>query len=176
MAGKGFDFDVNAALPDLGPLKANRCGDHDGRGLKISVVSSRFNYSLVGSLVESTVGGLRHCGVPEKQISIAWVPGAYELPVAIQTCLAVDQPDALIACGVVLQGETLHAQMIANSMASAFTQLSLESSIPILDGTVVANDLAQAEARCLSGRQSRGWYAALAAVETATLLKRELRS
>ncbi len=145
-------------------------GTHHGAGLRVALVVSRFNATLTGALASSARDCLVEHGVREVDLTVVWVPGAFEIPLAAQTLLDRDPFDALIALGVVIEGETPHADLITTTVTQALCKLGCERGLPVIDGVLAARTLAQAEARALSGRKSRGWYAGLAAIETARVI------
>jgi 6,7-dimethyl-8-ribityllumazine synthase len=162
---KTFSFDTSEGLPALPEGVTQLRGSHDGRGKRIGIAVARFNIGLTGALVSSAVEALLANGVRSEDIAVSWVPGSFELPLALKR-LALSGPyDALIALGVVIDGETRHAELILTSISRAFVQLSLELNCPVIDSVVSARTPEQAEARCLTGDLSRGAYAALAALE-----------
>lgn len=155
-------------LPDLPGITVHQ-GRLDGTGLRFGIVAARFNPGLTGPLVSSAVDALIQAGVAPSDIEVVWVPGSFEIPLALQRLADRTSLDALIACGVVIEGATRHADLIMNSLTQSFTTLSLELDCPVIDAVVSARTLDQAEARCLGGRESRGAYAARAALEVSTL-------
>lgn len=145
-------------------------GNHKGAGRKVGIVAARFNIRLTGALVQTAVDTLMAQGVSAKDIQVVWVPGSYEIPVMLKRLAAKLNPDALIACGLVLEGKTRHAELIMRALTQSFTSLSSALDCPVIDAVVSAHTLEQAEERCLTGTESRGAYAALAALECATVL------
>lgn len=167
---KHFYSAPTEGLPEL-PADLNvSVGHHDGRGKKFGIVAARFNIRLTGALVTAAVETLLAQGVAATDIQVVWVPGSFELPLMLKRLARSGSVDGLIACGVVLEGKTRHAELMMNSLTRAFTGLSLELNCPVIDAVVSAHTPAQAEERCLSGSESRGAYAALAALECASLL------
>ena len=145
-------------------------GQLDAKGLKIGIVVSRFNDLFTGQLLKGSLDCLLRHGAADGDVEIAWVPGAYEQPIALKKLAQTGRFDALIALGVVIQGATSHAGLINAQVARALTQISLEFSIPVVDGIVAADNLDQAIERCGSKAGNRGWSAAQTAIEMATLL------
>lgn len=166
---KHFYEDPAEGLPTLPEGVTVRSGSLDGTGLRFGIVAARFNIGLTGSLVDSAVAALTEAGVAATDIEVVWVPGSFEIPLALQRLADRFSPDALIACGVVIEGATRHADLIMNSITRSLTTLSLELDCPVVDAVVSARTPEQAEARCLGGRESRGAYAARAALELSTL-------
>jgi 6,7-dimethyl-8-ribityllumazine synthase len=133
-------------------------------------VVSRFNHEMTQTLVKEAISALTEGGVQNEDIVVHWVPGAFEIPLALKELAEADEFDALIAQGCVITGETPHAEVINVQIARAICDLSIEYQLPIIDTIVAAHTMEQAEARIMSGRESRGWYGAKAAMEMVTLL------
>lgn len=146
-------------------------GQLNAKGLKFGIVVSRFNDLFTGQLLKGAVDCLLRHGGDEKNIEIVWVPGAYELPLALKKLAQAGKHNALIALGAVIQGATSHAGLINAQVARALTQISLESGLPVVDGIVAAETIDQAIERCGSKAGNRGWNAAQTAIEMASLLQ-----
>jgi len=164
---KHFYENPAEGLPELPGITVHQ-GRLDGTGLRFGIVAARFNIGLTGALVTSAVAALIESGVKPSDIEVVWVPGSFEIPLALQRLADRTSLDALIACGVVIEGATRHADLIMNSLTQSLTKLSLELDCPVIDAVVSARTPEQAEARCLGGRESRGAYAARAALEVST--------
>ena len=143
----------------------------DAKGLKIGLVVSRFNDFLTKQLLEGAVDCLVRHGADEKDIVVAWVPGAYEMPLAVQKMAESGAYSAIVALGAVIQGATPHAGLINTQIARALTQIALKSALPVIDGVVAADNLEQAIERCGTKGGNRGWNAAHSAIEMANLLR-----
>jgi 6,7-dimethyl-8-ribityllumazine synthase len=142
----------------------------DGRGLRFAVLASRYNEALVDSLVRHACATLEAAGAETPLIER--VPGAAELPYAAATVAAATQRfDAIIVIGVVIAGDTSHHQIIGDSTASALLDVSLAQKIPVINGILVVNTLAQAEARA-GEAINRGKEFAQAALEMAQFNKK----
>ena len=146
-------------------------GQLNAKGLKFGIVISRFNDMFTGQLLKGAVDCLLRHGADEKNIEIVWVPGAYELPLALKKLAQAGKHNSLIALGAVIQGATAHAGLINAQVARALTQISLESGIPVIDGIVAAENIDQAIERCGSKSGNRGWIAAQIAIEMASLIQ-----
>ncbi|RKX32871.1 MAG: 6,7-dimethyl-8-ribityllumazine synthase [Verrucomicrobia bacterium] len=147
-------------------------GSIEGQDLRIGICVSRYNRLLTEALLHSAVEGLRERRVAMHRITVVWVPGAYEIPSAIQAMARSGDYDVFIALGAVIWGETAHGKLIAGEVTRGLADISRRFNVPVIDGVVTAYTEAQARARCLSGRVSRGWYAAVAAVEMGTLFRK----
>jgi 6,7-dimethyl-8-ribityllumazine synthase len=147
-------------------------GDGDAAAFRFALVASRFNTDLTDALICAAVETLTAQGAAASHIDLFRVPGAFEIPTALEVCAASGKYDALIALGAVLEGDTPHAQAINGAVSRSLNELARQHQVPVIDGVVVARNRAQAEERCLSGADSRGAYAARAAVEMAQLIRK----
>lgn len=148
-------------------------GSLDGSGLRVGVVASRFNEATTRLLVEGALDGLRRCGVDE--VDVAWVPGAFEIPLVAARLARSGRYDAVVCVGAVVRGQTPHFEYVAGQSAAGIARAALDSGVPVLYGVVTADDPQQAAERAGGKAGNRGRDAALAAVEMATLL-RQLRA
>ena len=139
----------------------------DGRGLRIAVVMSRFNQDVGEGLLSACVAELRRLGVDPADLRLATVPGALELPLALQTFGRTGRFDALIALGAVIRGETYHFELVSNEMGAGITRVALDLGLPIANGVLTTEDDDQAVARM----REKGADCARAAVEMVNLLK-----
>lgn len=146
-------------------------GTLEAKGLKVGIVVSRFNSFLTEQLVKGAADAFVRLGGDEKNLVLVRVPGAYEIPLAAQK-LAKKGVDAIVALGAVVQGATAHADLINETTARAFSEISLESGVPVVDGVVSADNLEQAVERCGTKQGNKGFSAMFAAVEMADVLKR----
>lgn len=135
------------------------------------LVASEFNSGLTGALVEGAQAVLRRHGVGARQIHTIWVPGAFELPVAAASAAARLRPQAIIALGCVIKGDTPQYAAIGQAAASGLAQVSVEAQIPVTFGVIIADSLAQAKARAGGRAGHRGREAALAALAMVDVLK-----
>lgn len=168
---KHFHTEITRELPDLPAGVSTRHGTYDGAGKRIGLVAARFNIRLTGALVSSAVDALMEAGVRAEDIEVVWVPGSFEIPLTLKRLARDGAYDALIPCGVVIEGATRHADLIMSALTQAFVQLSLDLDCPVVDAVVSARTAAQAEERCLGGSDSRGAYAARTALEVSTLFR-----
>ncbi|MDE2079214.1 MAG: 6,7-dimethyl-8-ribityllumazine synthase [Patescibacteria group bacterium] len=135
----------------------------DASRLTVGVVVSRFNEDITEALLAGARETLAAWQVPEKNIAVLRVPGSYELPYGCLT-LMKRKPDAVIALGCIIKGETEHDRYIANAAAAGIMQVSLAHRVPISFGVITTNNLRQAKARA-SGKTNKGAEAAEAALE-----------
>ena len=148
-----------------------KVGVMNGSSLRFGIVVSRFNEALTTTLAEEAIRALKSCDVNDRQIELVRVPGAYEIPVVTEKMASTGLFDVFIVLGVVIEGETQHAQMIIDTTGAAILDMACRYKIPIINEIVGAKTRDQAEVRCSAGKKSRGWYAGLAAVETAQVLR-----
>ena len=138
----------------------------DGAGLRIGIVVARFNADVGDGLLASCTAALTRLGVRAADVTIITVPGALELPLALQKMAASDRFDALIALGAVIRGETYHFEIVANESARGIMSVQLDTGIPIANGILTTEDDDQALARMAQ----KGADCAAVAVEMANLL------
>lgn len=143
----------------------------NAQSLRFGIIISRFNDLFTSQLLRGALDCLQRHGAREEAITVAWVPGSLEIPLAAQQMATAKKHDALIALGVVIQGATPHAGLINSQLTRALTQISLQENIPVIDGVVAADNLEQAIERAGTKAGNRGWNAALSAIEMASLLK-----
>jgi len=140
-------------------------------GMKVAVLVSRFNDFLTKELL----GGARDCfvrhGGGEDDMTVVWVPGANELPLAAQKLLEAQTFDAVVVLGAVVQGATPHADLINGQVSRSLARTGMQFGIPVINGVVCANNLEQAIERCGTKAGNKGWNAVLAAIEMASLYK-----
>ncbi len=142
-----------------------------GTGLKIGMVASRFNELLSTRLVSGAMDALTRHDVAEADIDLAWVPGAFELPLVAKKLADSDRYDAVVALGVVIRGGTPHFEYVASEVAKGVAKASLDSGVPIAFGVITADSIEQAVERAGTKQGNKGWEAANAAIEMANLLK-----
>jgi len=142
--------------------------DHQGAGLRIAIVMSRFNIDVGEGLLSSCTAALIRHGVREADMRVITVPGALEVPLALQKLALSGKYDALIALGAVIRGETYHFEIVSNEAASGITSVQLDTGVPVANGILTTENDDQALARMAE----KGADCALAAIEMANLLKR----
>jgi 6,7-dimethyl-8-ribityllumazine synthase len=140
--------------------------DFDGAGLRIGIVQARFNEDICHGLRAACLTELKHLGVDEQDVLLVTVPGALEIPLALQKMAESGQFDALIALGAVVRGETYHFELVANESGAGIQRIGLDHGIPIANAVLTTENDDQAEVR-MSGK---GADAARVAVEMANLV------
>ncbi len=138
----------------------------DGSKLRIGIVQARFNQGITNALAQACVNELHALGVAEANIQHVQVPGALEVPSALQAMAETEQFDALIALGCVIRGETYHFELVCNESAAGVTRVALDYQIPVANAIITTENLPQAVAR----QEEKGRDAAQVAVEMAQLL------
>lgn len=142
-----------------------------GTALRVAVVVSRFNQSITENLLKGALETLRSHGVDDADITVAWVPGAFELPLIAKKFAESGQVDAVVALGCVIRGATPHFDHVCNQAASGISQASLATGLPVIFGVLTTDTIEQAIERAGTKAGNKGSDAALAAIETSNLLK-----
>ena len=142
----------------------------NGQGLRVAVVVARFNEFVTKRLLEGAVETLARHGVRDDDITLAWVPGSFELPVAAKSFGQSGQFDAVICLGAVIRGETDHYEMVANQAAAGISAAGRETGIPTVFGVLTTENMEQAINRAGGKSGNLGSNAASAAIETARLV------
>ena len=135
-------------------------------GLSFAIVASRYNNAYVQALIDSATSELNQVE-PGADVHLVRVPGSFEIPLAVKLVALQKKVDAILALGVVLRGETAHADLIARSVTTALMNLALELRIPVIHEVLLLDNEEQAKARCLGKKLNRGTEAARAAVSIA---------
>jgi len=144
-------------------------GKLDASGKKFALVVSRFNNFLTDKLLEGALDCLKRHGADEKNISVAYVPGAFEIPYAAAKMSVNKNYDAVICIGAVIRGDTPHFDYIANESAKGIAKIAMESGKPIIYGLITADTLEQAIERAGTKAGNKGWDAAETAIEMISL-------
>lgn len=119
----------------------------DGNGLRIAIVAARFNSHVTVRLLAGAKRGLAALGVADDDVSVTWVPGAFEIPAAAQAAATSGRADAVIAIGCVIRGETSHYDVVAGQCASGIMRVGLDTGVPVVFGVLTTENLDQALAR-----------------------------
>lgn len=147
-------------------------GTPTGAGRRVAVVGSRFNETITLALVEGAMDALVRHGVAFGEIDVIWVPGAWELPLAVRRAMTTDRYDLVIALGAVIRGETPHFDYVAGEAARGLADAVRDSEIAVGFGLLTCDTMDQATARAGGEHGNKGWDAAVAALEMADLLDR----
>ena len=146
-------------------------GQLQGGGLKVAIVAGRFNAFIVDRLVEGAVEALRKVGTAEDDIAVYRAPGSFELPQVARRVLERGGIDALIALGAVIRGGTPHFEYVSDGVAKGIAELSRQASVPVTFGVLTCDTVEQAIERAGTKAGNKGFEAAMAAVEMASLYK-----
>jgi len=137
-----------------------------------AILSARFNSFIVDSLEAGAIDALKRHGVPESNITVARVPGAYEMPLAIQQMAQSGKYDALIGLGAVIRGSTPHFDFVAGEASKGMANVCLDHNIPVINGVLTTNSIEQAIERAGTKAGNKGAEAAITAIEMVNLLKK----
>lgn len=146
-------------------------GDLLGSGLSVGITVSRFNELLSSRLLGGAMDGLVRHGVAEEDIDVAWVPGAFEIPMVAGKMASSGKYDFVLALGVVIRGGTPHFDYVAAEVSKGVAKISLDSGVPVMFGVITADTIEQAVERAGTKQGNKGWDAALAGIETAKVLQ-----
>jgi len=142
-----------------------------GTGLKVGIVVARFNELLGSRLLSGAQDALVRHGVAADDIDVAWVPGAFEIPLVADKLATSGRYDAVIALGVVIRGGTPHFEYVAAEVSKGVAKVALDAGIPVMFGVITADTIEQAVERSGTKAGNKGWEAASAAIEMASLMK-----
>lgn len=141
------------------------------KGMKVAIVASRFNEIIVSKLLGGAIDGLVRHNVEEKNVTAAWVPGAFEIPTAAQKMAASGKYDAVICLGAVIRGQTSHYDYVCSEVSKGIAQVSLHTEVPVMFGILTTDTIEQAIARAGSKAGNKGYDCALSAIEMVNLLE-----
>ena len=144
-------------------------GTAEGAGLRIGVVAARFNELVSAPLVDGALAGLARAGVADDDVTVVWVPGAFEIPMVAERLAA--SSDAVICLGAVIRGETAHFDLVANEAARGIADVARRTGVPCIFEVLATDDLAQAQARAGGAHGNKGYEAAAAALEMVSVLR-----
>lgn len=146
-------------------------GNLIGKGLKVGIVAGRFNDLLGSRLLSGAQDALIRHGVAVQDIDVAWVPGAFEIPLAAQKLAQSTKYDVILALGVIIRGGTPHFEYVAAEVSKGIAKVSLDESVPVMFGIITADSIEQAIERAGTKAGNKGFDAAVAGIEMASLLK-----
>ena len=141
------------------------------KGMKVGIVASRFNSFIVQKLLDGAVDGLVRHGVDDKNISVVWVPGAFEIPLAAKKMAESDKYDAVIAVGAVIRGSTTHYDYVCAEVSKGIASVSLSTGKPVLFGVITTENIEKAIERAGSKAGNKGYDCALSAIEMVNALE-----
>ena len=146
-------------------------GHLDATGLRIALLASRFNETITKSLLDGAFSALRRHGLDDASITVAWVPGAFELPLAAKRLAASGEFDAVVCLGAVIRGATAHFDYVAGQSAAGCARASLDTGVPVIFGVLTTENIEQAIERSGTKAGNKGFDSAVAAIEMADLLR-----
>ncbi|MCM8711641.1 6,7-dimethyl-8-ribityllumazine synthase [Clostridium sp. SYSU_GA19001] len=146
-------------------------GNLIAQGLKFGIIVGRFNEFIGGKLVAGAVDALKRHGVEDKDIEIAWVPGAFEIPLVAKKMAKTQKYDGVICLGAVIRGATPHFDYVSSEVSKGIANVSLETEVPVIFGVLTTDTIEQAIERAGTKAGNKGYDAAVTAIEMANLLK-----
>lgn len=141
------------------------------QGIKVGIVAARFNEFIVSKLVSGALDGLKRHDVKDEDIDVAWVPGAFEIPLIASKMANSGKYDAVICLGAVIRGATSHYDYVCNEVSKGVAQAGLNSGVPVIFGVVTTENIEQAIERAGTKAGNKGYDCALGAVEMVNLIK-----
>ena len=140
-------------------------------GLKFGIVVGRFNEFIGGKLLDGALDGLKRHGVKEEDIDVAWVPGAFEIPLIAKKMAKNEKYDGVICLGAVIKGSTSHYDYVCSEVSKGIASVSLEAEKPVLFGVLTTNNIEQAIERAGTKAGNKGYECAVSAIEMANLIR-----
>jgi 6,7-dimethyl-8-ribityllumazine synthase len=142
-----------------------------GTGLKIGIVVSRFNEFITSKLLGGAEDALKRHGVSEEDVTIVWVPGAFEIPLTAKKLADAGKYDAVITLGTVIRGATAHFDFVSNEVAKGVASTAMQSGVPVIFGVLTTDTIEQAIERAGTKAGNKGWEAAVGAIEMGNLFR-----
>lgn len=146
-------------------------GNLVSKGIRIGIAAARFNEFIVSKLLDGALDGLKRHDVNEDDIEVAWVPGAFEIPIIASKMAVSGKYDAVICLGAVIRGSTSHYDYVCNEVSKGIAQVSLSSGIPVIFGVLTTENIEQAIERAGTKAGNKGYDCALSAIEMVNLIK-----
>ena len=145
-------------------------GHLNAEGKKYAVVAGRFNEFITSKLLSGAMDCLKRHGAKEADQAIAWVPGAYEIPLVAKKLAETKKYDAVICLGAVIRGSTPHFDFVSSEVSKGVAKVALDSGVPVIFGVITTDNIEQAIERAGTKAGNKGWEAAMSAIEMSTLL------
>lgn len=142
-----------------------------GQGLKFALVAGRFNEFITGKLVSGALDALYRHGVDDQDIDVAWVPGAFEIPLVAGKLASQKKYDAVICLGAVIRGATPHFDFVAAEVSKGVAKVGLDTGQPVIFGVITTDTIEQAIERAGTKAGNKGWDSAVTAIEMANLMR-----
>ena len=146
-------------------------GNLNAEGRSFAIIVSRFNEFISGKLLAGSVDCLKRHGANMDKVEVAYVPGAYEIPLIAQALAASGKYDAVICLGAVIRGSTPHFEYVSSEVAKGISRVSLDTKTPVIFGVITTDTIEQAIERAGTKAGNKGWDAAMSAIEMASLMK-----
>lgn len=141
------------------------------KGIKVAIVAARFNEFITSKLVSGAMDGLLRHDVAEEDVSLAWVPGAFEIPVIASRLAKSGKYDAVVCLGAVIRGSTSHYDYVCSEVSKGIASVSLETGVPVMFGILTTENIEQAIERAGTKAGNKGYDCALGAIEMVNLLR-----
>jgi 6,7-dimethyl-8-ribityllumazine synthase len=172
MAGSDLAPLPDGALEDAsGQVGATLTGAHEGTGLRIGIACARFNGGVTLRLLQGALAALSEAGTDRRDVTVAWAPGAFELPLVARAFAHAGKVDAVLCFGAVIRGDTSHYDFVAGQCASGIQQVQLATGVPVVFGVLTTETLDQAFERSEPDETNKGCEAALTGIEMVRLLR-----
>jgi 6,7-dimethyl-8-ribityllumazine synthase len=146
-------------------------GEGDGAGVRVAIVAARFNEAVTDALVDGAVDALSRAGVDDDDVTLVWVPGAFEVPIVARRFAESGSVDAVICLGAVIRGETAHFELVATEAARGIAEVSRATGVPCIFEVLATDDLAQARSRAGGEHGNKGRDAAMSALEMVHVMR-----
>lgn len=146
-------------------------GNVVSENIRVGIVAARFNEFIVSKLVGGALDGLKRHGVQEQDVDVAWVPGAFEIPLIAKKMANSGKYDAVICVGAVIRGSTTHYDYVCSEVSKGIANVSLSSDIPVMFGVITTENIEQAIERAGSKAGNKGYECALGAIEMVNLIR-----
>jgi 6,7-dimethyl-8-ribityllumazine synthase len=172
MAGSDLVFLPDGALEDVAARVGSSVrGEHNGTGLRLGIACALFNGGISMRLLDGALGALTEAGTDSRDVTVAWAPGAFELPLVARAFAHAGKVDAVLCLGAVIRGDTGHYDFVAGECASGIQQVQLATGVPVVFGVLTTNTLEQALERSEPDETNKGREAALTGIEMVRLLR-----
>lgn len=146
-------------------------GNVVNEGMKVGIVCARFNEFITAKLLGGAVDALRRHNVPEEDVTAAWVPGAFEIPVTAKRMAASGKYDAVVCLGAVIRGATSHYDVVCNEVSKSIAQVQLETGVPVMMGVLTVDTIEQAIERAGTKAGNKGFECGVGAIEMVNVLR-----
>jgi 6,7-dimethyl-8-ribityllumazine synthase len=172
MAGSDIASLPKGALDDVASrVGASLRGEHNGTGLRIGIAGALFNGGITVRLLDGALEALAEAGTDRRDVTVAWAPGAFELPLVARAFAAAGKVDAVLCFGAVIRGDTGHYDFVAGECAAGIQQVQITTGLPVIFGVLTTDTLDQALERSEPNESNKGREAALTGIEMVRLLR-----